>query len=80
MITIKSKGCKILKIYEIKIILMCTYLIASSSPAYVSRLLDQFSGAVKHVSIGVNYPILHNDHFFHWTIIFALLTAVRIFH
>lgn len=64
MITLKSKGCKILNIYEIKTMLTCTYLIASSSSAYVSCLLDQFSGPVKHVSIGVNHPVFHNDYFF----------------
>lgn len=51
MITLKSKVCKLLKIYGIKTVLLCTYLIASSSPPQVACLLDQCSEAGKHVTI-----------------------------
>lgn len=59
---------------------MCTDSTASPTPACVSCLLDQFSGAAKHVSIGVNYTIPPSDRFFHWTIKQILLATVSTLH
>lgn len=64
MITTKSKSCNILKVFEINMMLTFTNSTASLSAARVSCILDQSTGAVKHVSINVNYAILHNEHFF----------------
>lgn len=64
MITRKNKSCNILKIFEINMILTFTNSTASLSAARVSYILDRSTGAVKHVSINVNYAILRNEHFF----------------